>query len=188
MDRYNNSSVSSYFERQALLEKGGELYYLAEVPIYKSVDKKDNRGFLYVSNYTEITTVFGKYDEKMTYLNRDERTEKVIKKAIEVFETYYRITLEKDRYNENNLMGYYTEETPVKVIAEKKADRDIYSKFKQDGILMILNLATTPYKGFRKNVTVEIYKENQVVINQNKKRVLVRKYRGGLSSYELKKA
>lgn len=52
-------------------------------------------------------------------------------------------------------------------IAKKKEKRRLYNQWKIKGYINSFKLDTTPYKGFKKNVTVYVTPDNYIFVNKN---------------------
>lgn len=83
---------------------------------------------------------------------------------------------------------YYSQPEIVETIANKRKQREAFKKWEESNVIMVLKLKQTPFKNFRKNVTVHITNKTQCLYNQNNKMGVLYKYRTGLTNYDLKRA
>ena len=61
----------------------------------------------------------------------------------------------------------FSTEEEVLEIAKKKEERRLYNQWKIKGYINSFKLDTTPYKGFKKNVTVYVTPNDYVLVNKN---------------------
>lgn len=61
----------------------------------------------------------------------------------------------------------FSTEKEVLEIAKKKEKRRLYNQWKIKGYINSFKLDTTPYKGFKKNVTVYVTPDNYIFVNKN---------------------
>ena len=106
-------------------------------------------------------------------------------KAIKVLGVYYAVYFYYGSYNENNRYRYYDSKEEAETVANKRKQRHDYHKWLADGVINEFKVTETPWKGFRKNVSIRSSKNGWTLTNVNGKTTFVSK---GSRWHDLKRA
>ena len=95
--------------------------------------------------------------------------------AIKVLGVYYAVYFNYGSYNENNRYRYYDSKEEAETVANKRKQRHDYHKWLADGVINEFKVTETPWKGYRKNVSICTTKNGWTLTNVNGKTTYVRK-------------
>ena len=105
--------------------------------------------------------------------------------AIKVLGVYHAVYFNYGSYSENNRYRYYDSKEEAETVANKRKERHDYHKWLADGVINEFKVTETPWKGFRKNVSIRSSKNGWTLTNVNGKTTYVSK---GSSWHDLKRA
>lgn len=105
--------------------------------------------------------------------------------AIKVLGKYHAVYFNYGSYNENNRYRYYDSKEEAETVANKRKQRHDYHKWLADGVINEFKVSETPWKGFRKNVSIRSSKNGWTLTNVNGKTTYVSK---GSRWHDLKRA
>lgn len=106
-------------------------------------------------------------------------------KPIRVLGVYHAVYFSYGIYRTDNHYRYYDSKEEAETVAKKRKQRHDYRKWLADGIINEFKVAETPWKGFRKNVSIRSSKNGWTLTNVNGKTTYVRK---GSRWHDLKRA
>lgn len=96
---------------------------------------------------------------------------------IKIYDTYYSVYFPSHSYWEDDVIRYYDNKEEADEIDKKRYHRHQWKEFQKAGVLFTFSFAKTPWKGLRRNVTVEVTEHNYILTNQNGKKTYVSKSR-----------
>ena len=105
--------------------------------------------------------------------------------AIKVLGVYHAVYFNYGSYSEKNRYRYYDSKEEAETVANKRKQRHDYHKWLADGVINEFKVTETPWKGFRKNVSIRSSKNGWTLTNVNGKTTYVSK---GSSWHDLKRA
>lgn len=105
--------------------------------------------------------------------------------AIKVLGKYHAVYFNYGSYNENNRYRYYDSKEEAETVANKRKRRHDYHKWLADGVINEFKVTETPWKGYRKNVSIRTTKNGWALTNVNGKTTYVSK---GSRWHDLKRA
>lgn len=105
--------------------------------------------------------------------------------AIKVLGVYHAVYFNYGSYSEKNRYRYYDSKEEAETVANKRKERHDYHKWLADGVINEFKVTETPWKGFRKNVSIRSSKNGWTLTNVNGKTTYVSK---GSSWHDLKRA
>ena len=94
---------------------------------------------------------------------------------VKTYDTYYSIHFPDPCYWESGVTRYYDNKKEATKIAEKRYYRKQWAEFQEKGVLFTFSFASTPWKGMRRNLTVEVTKDYYNLTNHNGKKRCVYK-------------
>lgn len=178
----NEMGVVTDCYRRVVLEKEGSRFLLAEVE--KEIEcQRDFEGLRYTESYYKLTLMLSPL---APYIGRSYIVgDKIAEHSLVRYHTYYVVS-------KRNGKGtfYYSKEEPVRTICEKRLERRLIQKWRDEECLMTIHLKQTRFVGFRKNVTIKVFESYQQMINSNGKKAFIHRSCRGLwcSSGKLKVA
>lgn len=105
--------------------------------------------------------------------------------AIKVLGVYHAVYFNYGSYSEKKRYRYYDSKEEAETVANKRKQRHDYHKWLADGVINEFKVTETPWKGFRKNVSIRSSKNGWTLTNVNGKTTYVSK---GSSWHDLKRA
>lgn len=96
---------------------------------------------------------------------------------VATYDTYYSVYFPSHSYWEDDVIRYYDNKEEAAEIDRKRSRRRQWKEFQKAGVLFTFSFAKTPWKGLRRNVTVEVTKDHYILTNQNGKKTYVSKRR-----------
>lgn len=159
-----------------LLEKGREKFALVRCATRADENKEYSatRQDIVLIHLTEEIEL-GYFEEGTLYLMEDYRSGGFFSPIIETYDTYYSIHFPSLFYSESGVTRYYDNKEEATKIAEKRYYRKQWAEFQKSGVLFTFSFAKTPWKGLRRNVTVEVTEDHYILINQNGKKTYIEK-------------
>lgn len=154
-----------------LLEKGGEKFALVRRATRADENKEYSatRHDIVLIRLTEEIEL-GYFEEGTLYLMEDYRSGGFLSLIVKTYDTYYSIHFPNLSYWESGVTRYYDNKEEATKIAEKRYYRKQWAEFQEAGVLFTFSFAKTPWKGLRRNVTVEVTKRHHILTNQNGKK------------------
>lgn len=156
-----------------LLEKGEEKFALVRHATIADENKEYSatRHDIVLIRLTEEIELRD-FEEGTLYLMEDYRIGKkrFLSPIVKTYDTYYSIHFPNLSYWESGVIRYYDNKKEATKIAEKRYYRKQWAEFKEAGVLFTFKFDKTPWKGLRRNVTVEVTKRHHILTNQNGKK------------------
>lgn len=161
-----------------LLEKGSEKFALVR-RVTRADENKEysaTRHDIVLIRLTEEIELRD-FEKGTLYLMEDYRIGKkgFLSPIVKTYDTYYSIHFPKLFYWESGVTRYYDNKKEATKIAEKRYFRKQWAEFQKAGVLFTFSFAKTPWKGLRRNVTVEVTEDHYILINQNGKKTYIEK-------------